>query len=390
MKTLIIGGGIAGPVAAMALQRAGIEAVVHEAYDAPSDYTGLFLNTASNGLDALKTIDVRITGGHPMPRMLFWSGSGKPLGEVSNGITLDDGTVSVCVKRGDLQKALREEALARGIEFRYGKRLTAYDVAGAGVVAGFSDGSEAAGDLLIGADGIHSRTRTLLDPAAPAPSYVGQLSIGGFSRLDDLAPTPGVQHFVFGRRAFFGYLVRESGEIYWFANVAHPDADLAKVPAEEWQRRLLAAFAGDLPLISRIIEHSTGAIGAHPVFDIPTNPVWSRGPVVLIGDAAHATSPSAGQGASMACEDAVVLAKCLRDLPNAEQAFAAYERLRRERVEKVVAYARKRGSSKTAGPVGRVFRDLMMPVVLRYFASDKAHAPMYRYHIEWDEKVAPN
>lgn len=130
-----------------------------------------------------------------------------------------------------------------------------------------------------------------------------------------------------------------------------------------------------------------GEIGAHPVHDIPTSPVWSRGPVVLIGDAGHATSPSAGQGASIACEDAITLAKCLRDLPEPTAAFAAYERLRRERVEKIVAYARKRGSNKTAGPVARVFRDLMMPIVLKHFASEKAHAWMYEYHIDWDERV---
>jgi 2-polyprenyl-6-methoxyphenol hydroxylase-like FAD-dependent oxidoreductase len=392
-KALIIGGGIAGPVAAMALQRVGIEAVVHEAYDRPADHTGFFLNTASNGLDALKAIDIDLAAradGHPMPRLVFWSGKGKHLGDVANGIRLADGTVSVCLKRGLLQKVLREEALARGIPIEYGKRLASYDVHPGGVTAMFTDGTKAGGDLLIGADGIHSATRRLLDPSAPAPSYTGLIGTGGYSRVAGLEPTPDTQHFVFGKRAFFGYLVRESGEIYWFANLAHPDTtstELAAVPTAEWRRRLLDLFAEDMPLINKIIENSAGEIGAHPVHDIPTSPVWSRGPVVLIGDAGHATSPSAGQGASIACEDAIILARCLRDLPEPTAAFAAYERLRRERVEKIVAYARKRGSNKTAGPVARVFRDLMMPIVLKHFASEKAHAWMYEYHIDWDERV---
>lgn len=89
-----------------------------------------------------------------------------------------------------------------------------------------------------------------------------------------------------------------------------------------------------------------------------------------------------------ASEDAIVLAKCLRDIPSLSGALAAYERLRRERVERVVKYARKLGSNKTAGPVGRVVRDTFMPVALRLFASENAHAWMYRYHIDWSEKVS--
>lgn len=394
MKALVIGAGIAGPVMAMALQRAGWEADVFEAYAGPADHTGLFLNTASNGLEALKALDIdlaTLADGHPMPRMVIVNGNGRHLGTVANGLRLADGTVSVCLKRNDLQRALRDTAVARGIDVHYGKALTSYDVLpGGGVTAHFANGSEATGDVLIGADGIHSRTRALLDPNAPAPSYTGQVGLGGYSRVEGLAPTTDTQHFVFGKRAFFGYLVREDGEIYWFANLAHPEAktaELTAVPADEWKRRLRELFADDLPLIRQIIENTNGRIGAHPVHDIPTSPVWSNGPVVLIGDAAHATSPSAGQGASLAFEDAIVLAKCLRDLPDPAAAFAAYERLRRKRVEKVVAYARKRGNDKVAGPVARVFRDLMMPVVLRYLASEKAHAWMYDHPLRWDQKV---
>jgi FAD-dependent urate hydroxylase len=78
-KALIVGGGIGGPVAAMALRQAGIEAVVYEAYYAPSDYAGLFLNTASNGLDVLHTLGIDVAAradGHPIPNMVMWSGTG--------------------------------------------------------------------------------------------------------------------------------------------------------------------------------------------------------------------------------------------------------------------------------------------------------------------------
>ena len=391
MKALIAGGGIAGPTMALALERAGIDAEVFEAYDQPADYTGLFLNTASNGLDALRVIGVEVAeraDGFPMPRMVMWSGTGKRLGEVTNGVPVADGTVSVCVRRGLLQKTLRDQALDRGISVEYGKRLDSYAVTDNGVVARFADGTEASGDVLIGADGIQSRTRQLLNPDGPSPRFTGMLSIGGYSRVPGLSPTTGTQHFVFGKRAFFGYLVRESGEIYWFANVHRDDEptrqELAAVSAAQWKQQLIEQFADDMPIIGRIIESTAGEIGAYPVHDIPSSPVWHRGPVALIGDAVRATSPSAGQGASMAIEDAVILARCLRDIPDVTRAFGAYKSLRRARVEEVVAYSKTISNNKAAGPVARVFRDLMMPIGLKLFANSTSHAWMYTHHIDWD------
>jgi len=396
-RALIVGGGIGGPVAAMALERAGIQAVVYEAAEAPGDHVGLFLNTSSNGLDVLRTLAVDAVGqadGVPIPSSVMWSGTGKRLGEVANGIRLQDGTVSTAIRRGLLQRVLREEAERRGVKVEFGKRLDTYRVGGDGqVIARFADGTEAEGAVLIGADGIHSATRQAMDPAAPKPTYTGLLSIGGYSHSTTISPTPDTQHFVFGSRAFFGYLVRASGEIWWFANLARADepsrAELAGISTAEWKRRLLDLFAGDLDRIAEILQATQGEIGAYTVHDIPTIPTWHRGPVVLIGDAAHATSPNAGQGASLAMEDALVVAKCLRDLPDVEQALATYERLRRERAEKVVAYSHRIGRSKTiSNPVGVWIRDLVMPFALKRFANPKAHAWIYTYHVDWDDKVA--
>ena len=396
-RALIAGSGIGGPVAAIALRRAGIEAIVYEAYNAPSDYAGLFLNTASNGLDVLRTLDMDVLAradGFPMPRMVMWSGSGKRLGEVANGTRLPDGTVSVCVKRGLLQRVLREEAESRGIGIEYGKRLASYEVTASGrVVASFEDGTEAEGDFLVGADGIRSRVRRVMDPTAPRPSYTGLLSLGGYANGLRIPPTPDTQHFVFGKRAFFGYLVRESGEIWWFANVARPDEpctkELSGVTSAEWKQQLLDLFSDDLELIGEIIESTQREIGAYPVHDIPTASIWHKGPAVLIGDAVHAISPSSGQGASLAIEDAIVVAKCLRDIPDTERAFAAYEGLRRERVEKVVAYSRRIGQSKAvSNPVARWLRDQIMPFALKHFAHADSHAGLYGYHVDWNEKVA--
>jgi 2-polyprenyl-6-methoxyphenol hydroxylase-like FAD-dependent oxidoreductase len=391
----VIGCGIGGPVAAMALQRAGVAPAVHEAHERSAAHVGSFLNTASNGLSALRTLgaaDGVLALGFPTPRMVMWSGSGKRLGEVANGEALEDGTASITIKRGLLHRALRDEAARRGIPIEDGKRLLDVEDVPGGVVARFEDGSEARGDLLVGADGIHSRVRRLLDPDAPAPRYTGQLSVGGIARggpaaaLTALA-APGICHMIFGKRAFFGHVASPSGEVYWFANVAAAEApmraSLALAP-EEWKRRLGALFADDAGPALEIIHATDDEVAAYPIYDLPTVPIWHRGRIALLGDAIHATSPSAGQGASLAIEDAVVLGRCLRDLPDHAQAFTAYERARRGRVERVVRYSNRVGNTKVAGAVGRWFRDLMMPLALKLFARPAAHAWLYGYHIDWE------
>ena len=90
--------------------------------------------------------------------------------------------------------------------------------------------------------------------------------------------------------------------------------------------------------------------------------------MIVVGDAAHAPSPTSGQGASLSIEDGVVLAKCLRDLPSTDAAFARFEALRRPRVERIIKAAARINNSKAAGPVARVFRDAMMPLFLRMAA----------------------
>jgi 2-polyprenyl-6-methoxyphenol hydroxylase-like FAD-dependent oxidoreductase len=126
-KALIIGGGIAGPVTAMALQRAGIDSVVYEAYDSSAGLdAGAFLTIAVNGLDALRVLDAHepvLEAGFPTRKIEFFSGTGKRLGEVPIGETLPDGTVTHTIKRADLYRVLHDESIRRGIRIEHGKRL---------------------------------------------------------------------------------------------------------------------------------------------------------------------------------------------------------------------------------------------------------------------------
>lgn len=393
-KALIIGCGIGGPSIAMALQRAGIEAVVYEAYTTTADHAGSFLNIASNGLDALRVLDAHepvMAAGVRTPRMVMWSGTGKRLGQVANGLRLADGTESHTIQRADLYRIVRDEAARRGVPIEYGRRLVAIEETGGSVVARFADGTESTGDLLVAADGVHSATRRILDPAAPAARYTGLLSFGGIVDDPGARTDPGTYDMTFGKRAFFGSTVDEQGRTWWFANLPHPAAPtkdtLAATSPDQWRRILVEALRHDANRSAEIVEMSAPG-PALPVYDLPPVPVWHRGRTVLTGDAAHATSPSSGQGASLAVEDALILAKFLRDLPGHTDAFTRFEALRRPRTERVVAYSAKISSSKAAGPLARVFRDLMMPVFLRRSASAESLAWMYRHHIDWDQPVA--
>jgi 2-polyprenyl-6-methoxyphenol hydroxylase-like FAD-dependent oxidoreductase len=105
---------------------------------------------------------------------------------------------------------------------------------------------------------------------------------------------------------------------------------------------------------------------------------------VVVGDAIHATSPSAGQGASLALEDAVVLAGCLRDLPDPLAAFAAYQRIRQPRVEQVVSYAQQISRRKTISrnPVAVTFRDALLPIFLRKAATDQTTRWLYDHQTD--------
>jgi FAD-dependent urate hydroxylase len=400
-KALIIGGGIAGPVTAMALQRAGIAPVVYEAYDESAGLAiGAFLTVAVNGLDALRLIDGAhqpvLAAGFPSRNIALFSGTGKHLGSVAIGWTLPDGTVTHTIKRADLYRAVHDEAVRRGIRIEHGKRLVdAGTTPDGGVVARFEDGTRAGGDLLVGADGIHSATRRIIDPTAPRPRYTGLGNIGGFTRNASINAEPGLYNMVFGKRAFFGYTVSPSGEIWWFANP--PSAgeltrdELAATRGGGWRQRLIELFSGDATPAVDIIRATTHELAGTNQYDMPSVPTWHKGSMIIIGDAAHAVSPASGQGASMAIEDAVVLARCLRDLDDTQQAFAAYERLRRERVERVVAYGAKFSASKAAGPVARVLRDLMLPRILKRQANSGSADSMqwlFNYRIDWDEKVA--
>ena len=394
-RALVIGGGIAGPVVGMALQRVGIESTVFEASPTSSDGVGAFLTVASNGLDALQAIDAHravVAAGIRTERMVLSSGTGKFLGLLEAGVRLTDGSTTTTIERATLYRALHDQARQRGVQVVHGKRLVDFEQSPDGVVARFADGSEERGGFLIGADGIWSTARQRLDPGAPRPEYTGLIGVGGVARGVDLEADPSTFEMVFGIRAFFGFLAPERGRVLWFANLpTRPEPDraaLEAVSARTLRETLLETFAEDAIPARELIEATDeSALRLAPMHTLEPPTRWHGGRAVLVGDAAHATSPSSGQGASLAMEDAVELARCLRDAPDLESAFDAYQQLRERRVWRVLRASRRVNSDKAAGPFARRIRDAVMPLVLRRMASPERQLWLLGHHIDFTGAV---
>ncbi|MFI9045358.1 FAD-dependent monooxygenase [Streptomyces sp. NPDC053427] len=348
-RALIIGGGIAGAVTAMALQKAGIEAEIYEAYPTGADDAGAFLTVFANGLEALRVIDAHgpvVANSFPAHRIAFLGDRGEDLGRRPLAGSEQDARLGPrTLRRATLNRVLHAEAARRGIAVRHGKRLigaeTVASAHGTRVVAAFADGSTAEGDVLIGADGLRSVTRTLIDPAAPGPRYTGRNTVCGYTPAAAAPPAPDAYTMIFGKRVFFGCTRAPDDEVWWFASVPGPELERsgpAAVPPAAWRQRLGALLSGDDTPAAALVRATAGdRIVAANSYDLASIPVWHTDTMVIIGDAAHAAAPHAAQGASMAIEDGIVLATCLRDRPDPRSAFAAYDGRRRERVEKAVA-----------------------------------------------------
>jgi FAD-dependent urate hydroxylase len=390
---LIIGGGIAGPAAAMALQKAGIDPVIYEARPGGAEGAGAFLTLAPNGANALHAIDAdtpALAAGFPTSAIVLRSGTGKYLGSGPSG--LPGGMPSQTLKRADLYQALHEEAARRGVPIEHGKRLVRAMETGDAVRAVFADGSEATGDLLIGCDGVHSTLRRIIDPAAPGPAYSGLINTGGSASGVAADTPPGSYEMIFGKRAFFGYVVAPGREVWWFANIPRRDeparGELTAITSDQWRRRLLQLYTADAGPALTLIEATSALLAPSPIHTMPHLPTWHAGRMIVIGDAAHAPSPTSGQGASLSIEDAVLLAQCLRDLPGHEQAFTRFETLRRPRAEQIIKAAARINNSKAAGPIARRVRDAILPLIFKAAANSKQARRPFEHHIDWDTPIS--
>lgn len=344
MRIVVIGGGIAGATAALALDRAGFEVVVHEAHPSDGADLGAFLTLADNGSRALRQVDedtataaAVAAAGFPLTAMTVLDDAGATVADVPLG---EPGTPYHCLRRATLARTLRDRVRERGIPLRHGARLVALEEDAEGVTARFADGASDRGDLVLGADGLNSTVRAHVDRDAPPPCYAGQRVFYGYTADADPPGGPERITMVRGSGAAFGFAVSPAGEAYWFARIADEplaQKDIADGGPARWRELLEPVLRADATPAADLVAATRDELMVTNAQDLEPGRPWRTARTIVLGDAAHAASPATGQGASMAMEDAVVLAKALRDLPDLAGALDAYERARRARVERNIA-----------------------------------------------------
>lgn len=386
---IVVGAGVGGLASALALRQAGAEVEVFESYHDPTRDVGTFVSIAANGMQMLRRLgcaDQVLARGFLCPTMNVYAASGKRLATMPFAGSEYASPAGLTIKRAALISVLIDEATAWGVRIYTGSRFVGATANGGEVVARFSDGAEACGWLLVGADGVHSSVRPVIDRSAPGPRYTGLVGFGGYADTD-AGIRPAEFNMVFGKRVFFGYTRHPNDRPWWFANLPWPHqprpADLAAVSTDEWKTRLLNLVADDRTPAGHLIAATSHQLRPTISYAMPPVPMWSRERMLLIGDAAHCASSSSGQGTSLAFEDAVTLARSLHHTADVPTALAVYERARRARVQRVVKHGARGSRSKTFGPVGRAVSQALMPFIFRQPAKRNSLRWLYDYDIDW-------
>jgi 2-polyprenyl-6-methoxyphenol hydroxylase-like FAD-dependent oxidoreductase len=325
----IIGGGIGGVAAAVALDRAGIDATVYErAPELREVGAGMMLwPNATRVLRELGLLEKVAARSGPNRHFLVRAAAGTILMNIALG-RFD--VPALCTRRSDLLEslisALPEERVRLGHDFeRFERRKRSVEVH-------FVGGIKAEHDVVIGADGIHSRVRNQL-MGVHEPIYRGYTVWRGLARIGGTVPS-GSNSETWGRGKRFGILNTGGDRFTWYATAntepGHADS------SEGRRRELLGMFAGWHEPVESLIEATDEAgILKNGACDLAPLKRWGQGRVMLLGDAAHPCTPNLGLGGCMALEDALVLAKSFCKEATPELALRRYESLRRRRTRHV-------------------------------------------------------
>jgi len=337
-RILIGGGGIGGLCAALALRQVGFAPEVCE--QAPELLeVGAAIAVWPNALRVLRRLGVADQVLHRagvIEQVRWLNRDGCSIKHVSFPIT---GAPAVALHRADLQSALLDALPASSTHL--GRVCASYQQIGDEIHVRFADGTTQTCDLLIGADGLHSRLRAQMLADGP-PHHRGYTVWRGVTNCAPQALPPNTAIELYGRGQRFGIGPVGLGRTGWWATV-NERADVVELPGER-QRKLLTLFAGwYAPVLELIAATPAKTILHTAVYDrLPTR-TWGTGRVTLLGDAIHPMTPNLGQGGCMAIEDAAVLARCLLKYGVATQTLRTYERLRHARTALITNYSRRYG-----------------------------------------------
>jgi len=372
---MVVGGGIGGMTAALALDRAGIDVAVYERAPAFAEVgAGLSLwPNATRVLQSLGVLEAVVERGEPVVQFNLLKPDGNPIFAMPmTGFS----TPTVCVHRADLHWMLRSRL--PGECLRPNHRLVGFSQDAKSVSARFSNGLEVDADGLIASDGINSTVRSQIHGASE-PIYRGYCIWRG------IAPEiPGAikghisETWGSGRR--FGILPMGHGRVCWYATLNGPPSR-ADAPGGR-KSEVHALFKDWHRPIPALIEATEPAdLIKNDARDRKALRNWGNGRVTLLGDAAHPVTPNIGQGACMAIEDAACLAKCLVASSGIASALRTYEALRGPRTEYVARQSRRIGAiGQWENPWMVMGRDVVTRLVLAHARAVQLNR-IYAYEV---------
>ncbi|WP_186114136.1 FAD-dependent monooxygenase [Burkholderia gladioli] len=340
-RIAIVGAGLGGTAAAALLQRSGYDVRLYEQATSFSRL-GAGIHLGPNVMKIMRRIGcedaLNAMGSHPD----FWYSRDGITAEVMSQIPLGDfalktyGASYLTVHRGDFH-ALMTQAVAPGT-IAFGRKLTAIEDTGSEVRLGFDDGTVETADIAIGADGVNSRLREHLLGAEPPryTGYVAHRAVFPASLLDNKPYDMCVKWWSGDRHMMVYYVTEKRDEYYYVTGVPQAEWPAGVSMVDSSREEMREAFDGFHPDIQHLIDVSP-SITKWPLLERDPLPLWSRGRLVLLGDACHPMKPHMAQGAAMAIEDAAMLARCLDEVGIADyaNAFALYEANRAARASKV-------------------------------------------------------
>lgn len=342
-KVIIIGGGIGGLAAAISLRGIGLDVQVYErAHELKEAGAGLSLwRNAIKACEQLGLRDAVFQAGVPVRTIQVRIQDGRILRSMATS-EINIGTyipIALGLLRPDLQRILLD-AVGEGV-IHLDHDCTGIDERDGSVTARFANGEEVRGDLLIGADGIHSAVRASLH-GQEQPRYTGISVWRGLVHFDHPILTAGTTFQSLGQGKRFLALPVRDNQVYWGGTMRTEE----KVLETSVQRRqtVTDAYTGwHEPIPDLIAATDPQTIKWDGAYDHPPLDPWGRNSITLLGDAAHLSAPFMGQGACQALEDAVWLARYLdspRDTPSALRAFESH---RQKRTNMIIQLSRQIG-----------------------------------------------
>ncbi|RUL55609.1 FAD-dependent monooxygenase [Lysinibacillus antri] len=341
-RIAIVGGGIGGLCTAIALQNAGIETTVFES-SSEIKSVGAGLGIGNNAIKALAKLGLDqhvIDAGRILEAMIIYDENGKQINKmdtkfISERFGTDNVTIHRAALHGILHRNLKENTISCGkkcVDFFQDENV---------VRLTFEDGTEATADYVIAADGIHSIFRKKLIPNS-YPRYAGYTCWRGVTDVNQSKLYQNVASETWGPNGRFGIVPLAGEKVYWFAcvNAPYNDPETDKFRKNEIFT-LFKDYHSPIPELIKITKDE--AIIHNDIIDIAPIKQFTFGRVLLIGDAAHATTPNMGQGAGQAIEDAIILAACMNKFASIEDAFKHFEKLRVKRTAKIIKMSRRIG-----------------------------------------------